>query len=166
VARVVSSCQVQFQAATIFAQRLAGHSVARIARALNEAGVPCPSAADPGRNRHRSVAGVDVGRGDLDPGESPVYGPSGVDPAADRQRPGRPRQRGSGSHFVMVSLSPQDDHVGAARQLPHTWSKTTARRLIPIIACTYTPGGGKSTRNNSTAAFWQQEVPRSAGGGL
>jgi site-specific DNA recombinase len=32
----------------IFARRLAGHSVARIARALNEAGVPCPSAADPG----------------------------------------------------------------------------------------------------------------------
>ena len=38
----------------IFAQRLAGHSVARIARALNEAGVPCPSAADPGRNPHRT----------------------------------------------------------------------------------------------------------------
>ena len=38
----------------IFAQRLAGHSVARIARALNEAGMPCPSAADPGRNTHRS----------------------------------------------------------------------------------------------------------------
>jgi site-specific DNA recombinase len=38
----------------IFAQRLAGHSVARIARALNKAGVPCPSAADPGRNSHRS----------------------------------------------------------------------------------------------------------------
>ena len=38
----------------IFAQRLAGHSVARIARALNEAGVPCPSAADPARNTHRS----------------------------------------------------------------------------------------------------------------
>jgi site-specific DNA recombinase len=30
--------------------------VARIARALNEAGVPCPSAADPGRNPHRSGA--------------------------------------------------------------------------------------------------------------
>ncbi|MCW2931883.1 MAG: recombinase family protein [Actinomycetia bacterium] len=28
----------------IFAQRLAGHSRARIARALNEAGIPCPSA--------------------------------------------------------------------------------------------------------------------------
>ena len=38
----------------IFAQRLAGHPVARIARALNEARVPCPSAADPGRNTHRS----------------------------------------------------------------------------------------------------------------
>jgi len=38
----------------IFAQRLAGHSVARITRALNEAGIPCPSAADPGRNTHRA----------------------------------------------------------------------------------------------------------------
>jgi len=40
----------------MFAQRLGGHSAARIARALNDAGVPCPSAADPGRNRHRSGA--------------------------------------------------------------------------------------------------------------
>jgi len=40
----------------MFAQRLAGHSVARIARALNDAGVPCPSAADPERNRHRTGA--------------------------------------------------------------------------------------------------------------
>jgi site-specific DNA recombinase len=38
----------------MFAHRLAGHSVARIARALNEAGIPCPSAADPDRNPHRS----------------------------------------------------------------------------------------------------------------
>ena len=30
-----------------FTQRLAGHPVARIARALSEAGMPCPSAADP-----------------------------------------------------------------------------------------------------------------------
>jgi hypothetical protein len=42
------------QVAWIFAQRLAGHSRARIARALNDAAVPCPSAADPGRNPHRS----------------------------------------------------------------------------------------------------------------
>jgi DNA invertase Pin-like site-specific DNA recombinase len=40
----------------MFAQRLAGHSAARIARALNEAGIPCPSAADPGGNPHRSGA--------------------------------------------------------------------------------------------------------------
>ncbi|WP_123604708.1 recombinase family protein [Micromonospora sp. Llam0] len=38
----------------ISAQRLAGRSVARIARALNDAGVACPSAVDTGRNRHRS----------------------------------------------------------------------------------------------------------------
>jgi site-specific DNA recombinase len=45
----------------VFAQRLAGHSVARIARALNEAGIPCPSAADPGRNPHRPGAGWTLG---------------------------------------------------------------------------------------------------------
>ena len=45
----------------IFAQRLAGHSIARIARALNEAEVPCPSAADPGRNTHRTGAGWTLG---------------------------------------------------------------------------------------------------------
>ena len=45
----------------IFAQRLGGHSVARIARALNEAGVPCPSAADPGRNPHRTGTGWTLG---------------------------------------------------------------------------------------------------------
>jgi site-specific DNA recombinase len=40
----------------MFAQRLAGHSAARITHALNDAGVPCPSAADPGRNPHRTGA--------------------------------------------------------------------------------------------------------------
>ena len=45
----------------IFAQRLAGHSVARIARALNEAQVPCPSAADPARNPHLPGAGWALG---------------------------------------------------------------------------------------------------------
>jgi hypothetical protein len=39
----------------IFAQRLAGHSVAWIARALNDTGIPCPSAADPARNPHRAA---------------------------------------------------------------------------------------------------------------
>jgi site-specific DNA recombinase len=41
----------------MYAQRAAGHSTARIARALNDAGIPCPSAADPERNPHRSGAG-------------------------------------------------------------------------------------------------------------
>ena len=40
----------------MFAQRLAGHSAARITRALNDAGIPCPSAADPDRNPHRTGA--------------------------------------------------------------------------------------------------------------
>jgi site-specific DNA recombinase len=40
----------------MFAQRLAGHSAARITRALNDAGIPCPSAAGPGRNPHRTGA--------------------------------------------------------------------------------------------------------------
>ena len=35
--------------------------MARIARALNDAGVPCPSAADPGRNPHRTGAGWTLG---------------------------------------------------------------------------------------------------------
>lgn len=38
----------------IFAQRLAGRSVAGIARELNDRGVPCPSRVDRRRNRHRT----------------------------------------------------------------------------------------------------------------
>jgi DNA invertase Pin-like site-specific DNA recombinase len=45
----------------VFAQRLAGHSTARIARALNEAAIPCPSASDPGRNPHRPGTGWTLG---------------------------------------------------------------------------------------------------------
>jgi hypothetical protein len=37
----------------IFAKRLDGHSIAGIARMLNEIGVPCPSAVDRERNPHR-----------------------------------------------------------------------------------------------------------------
>ena len=44
------------QVAWIFAQRPAGHSMARIARALNDAAIPCPSAADPERNRIAAAA--------------------------------------------------------------------------------------------------------------
>jgi site-specific DNA recombinase len=44
-------------AAGVPVQLPTGHSAARITRALNDAGVPCPSAADPGCNRHRTGAG-------------------------------------------------------------------------------------------------------------
>ena len=40
----------------IFASRCEGHSVARIARALNDAGASCPSAVDRDANPHRSGA--------------------------------------------------------------------------------------------------------------
>jgi hypothetical protein len=39
--------------AWIFQMRLDGHTLARITRALDDAGIPCPSAADSQRNRHR-----------------------------------------------------------------------------------------------------------------
>ena len=48
----------------MFAQRLAGHSLAPITRALNDAGIPCPSAADPKRNPDRS-GGLDGSAGRL-----------------------------------------------------------------------------------------------------
>ncbi|AGL16089.1 recombinase [Actinoplanes sp. N902-109] len=41
----------------IFAERLAGRSVARIARELNDRRLPCPSRVDQARNPHRSGAG-------------------------------------------------------------------------------------------------------------
>ncbi|MGC0318961.1 recombinase family protein [Kitasatospora acidiphila] len=44
----------------IFTQRLAGHSIARITRGLNDAAIPCPSATDPDRNAHRSAEGWTV----------------------------------------------------------------------------------------------------------
>jgi DNA invertase Pin-like site-specific DNA recombinase len=45
----------------IFAMRIAGHGARRIARALDIEGIPCPSAHDPARNRHRSAAGWATG---------------------------------------------------------------------------------------------------------
>ncbi|RKT55550.1 recombinase family protein [Saccharothrix australiensis] len=44
----------------MFARRLSGVSMAGIARELNERGVPCPTAADRERNRHRSGMGWSV----------------------------------------------------------------------------------------------------------
>ena len=52
--RLVPDPETEHVVRWMFTQRLAGHSMARIARALNDAGVPCPSAADPARNPHRA----------------------------------------------------------------------------------------------------------------
>jgi site-specific DNA recombinase len=80
----------------MFAQRLAGHSVARITRALDDAAIPCPSAADPKRNPHRTgtawtlrtVAAILA---------NPRYtGRQVWNPAAYRFRPGRSGQHGVG----------------------------------------------------------------------
>jgi hypothetical protein len=72
----------------MFAQRLAGHSAARITRALNDAGVPCPSA-DPSPEPAPDGYGVDAADGGRHLGEPAVYGAAGVEPAADGLRPGQ-----------------------------------------------------------------------------
>ena len=61
--------------AWMFVQRLAGHSAARITRALNDAEVPCPSAAAPGRNPAPDRYRVDAADGRGDPGQPTVHGP-------------------------------------------------------------------------------------------
>ncbi len=64
----------------MFAQRLAGHSLARIARALNDAGIPCRPAAQPAPER----AGVDAEHRSGDRGEPAVHRSAGVESAAHR----------------------------------------------------------------------------------
>ncbi|MFI0487017.1 hypothetical protein [Actinomadura sp. 9N215] len=68
----------------IFAHRLAGHSMARITRALNDMHIPCPSVADPRRNAHRTNQGVDVDYGADDSGQPALHRPVGVEPSAFR----------------------------------------------------------------------------------
>ena len=82
--------------AWMFAQRLAGHSVARITRALNDAGIPFPSAADPARNPHRAGTAWTL-RTVAATLANPRYEPAGVEPAAYRFRPGRPGQYRAGA---------------------------------------------------------------------
>ncbi|MFE2185067.1 hypothetical protein [Streptomyces sp. NPDC059455] len=81
----------------IFTQRLARHSIARIARALNDAGIPCPSAADPGRNPHRNGqrwlpaperSALAARTGTVSVGCCPRCGPSWPTPATPAARSG------------------------------------------------------------------------------
>jgi len=99
----------------MFAQRLAGHSAARITRALNDARVPCPSAADPARNPHRTGR-VDAAHRGGDPGQPPVHGPAGMEPAAHRFRPGRPGQhRARAPAGAAVEPARRMGHLQASR---------------------------------------------------
>jgi DNA invertase Pin-like site-specific DNA recombinase len=80
----------------IFTQRLAGRSVASIARALNDNHVPCPSGIDPARNPHRrgdrwmltTVAAILA--------NPPLHRPPGLEPPTHPPRrpprKGRPRR--------------------------------------------------------------------------
>jgi site-specific DNA recombinase len=72
----------------IFAERRAGCSVAGIARALNDAGVPCPSSMDAGRNSHRHEWRLDRHQRRGDPGQPPVYRPPGLKPPTHPPRTG------------------------------------------------------------------------------
>jgi site-specific DNA recombinase len=81
----------------ISAQRLAGYSVARIARALNETDIPCPSAADPKRSPHRTGTAWTLGGGYHHSPESAVHRASGVEPAAYRQGSHQPGQHQPGA---------------------------------------------------------------------
>ena len=94
--------------------RLAGHSAARITRALNDAGVPCPSASDPGPQPAPHRSSMDSANRRRDPGQPPLHGPAGVEPAADRLRPDRP-----GRH---QPRAPAGAAVESARRLGHLHS--------------------------------------------
>ena len=80
----------------MFAQRLAGHGAARITRALNDAGIPCPSAADPAGTRTGRVRGGRCAQWRRSWATRGTR-PAGVEPAAHRFRPGRPGQHRAGA---------------------------------------------------------------------
>jgi hypothetical protein len=100
----------------IFAQRLDGHSVARIARALNEAEVPCPSAADPGRNPHRAGTGWTLRTVAIIIQNPALHRAPGLEPPAHRQVPGRPGRRHPGAQ-AGAALEParRMGHLAQAR---------------------------------------------------
>jgi len=69
----------------MFAQRLAGHSAARITRALNDAGIPCPSAADPrDQFTHNAIACLAAGRAQAPPENDQIITERDADVRAER----------------------------------------------------------------------------------
>ena len=73
------------QVAWIFAQRLAGHGMARIARALKRRRGPVPVGRRPGSQSVSQRQGGDTAHGPGDTGQPALDGAAGVEPAAHRQ---------------------------------------------------------------------------------
>ncbi len=156
--------------AWMFAQRLAGHSIARITRALNDAGIPCPSAADPKRNPHRSGTAWTLGTVAAILANPRYTGPAGVEPAAHRRRPGRPGQHRAGPPAgAAVEPARRVGHLRPARP-SRRWSArpitSPPRRPAPRAArpgrlpaaicwpgcCAAAPAGGGWNRPGPTAS--------------
>jgi site-specific DNA recombinase len=116
----------------MFAERRAGRSVAGIARELNERGVPCPSAADPG-GIGTQRAGVEPAVGDGDPGEPALYGASGV------ESPAQPARRGAISRTLsQPALGSEADFVAVQQRRAARKCKGGATRsyvLAGLVQC-------------------------------
>ncbi|GGQ83943.1 hypothetical protein GCM10010166_62720 [Couchioplanes caeruleus subsp. azureus] len=131
----------------IFAQRLAGRSVARIARELNERRVPCPSRADRDRNRHRSgtawmlttVAAIlgnprYTGRQVWNRSTLSMMtlSPSGGSPGSGTRCGGTLRLSGRSLRSWLIPLS-------SARPTSSPSSRFTLHRFRPTASCVATP---------------------------
>jgi hypothetical protein len=134
----------------MFGQRLAGHSAARITRALNDAGIPCPSAADPGRNPHRTGAAWTLRTVAAILAKPPLHRPPGMEPAAHRLRPGRP-----GQHHPRA---PAGTAMEPARRLGHLQTPR-ARRAGQRGRFHRRPGHGRAARPESSSPTTRRTGP-------
>ena len=144
--------------AWMFAQRLAGHSAARITRALNDAGSRArrpPTRTEPAPRRHS----VDAADGGGDPGEPAVHGAAGVEPAAHRLRPGRPGQHRAGAPPVQRWNLPEGWVI--SRRPAHPAIVSEADYIAAQDATA--PRGPRARRRGGTC--WPGCWPRAAGGG-
>jgi DNA invertase Pin-like site-specific DNA recombinase len=160
----------------IFAERLAGRSVASIARALNDNGVPCPSGTDPARSRHRrgdrwmltTVAAIltnprYTGRQvwncqPTDHDALHLEGPSSdtVMFSAGTRRPGGSSPRNSPIPRWSVRNSSSQSRPSTARPspppVPHAPAGPTAGRRRPTRIAFRRPGDAAGMRRTGAAA--------------
>ncbi len=154
----------------MFAQQLAGHSAARITRALNDAGVPCPSAA-------RTRPGTRTGRG-----RGGRYAPSppswrtrgiragrcgtGSAPTSTwptRLIPGSGTSRCSGGTCPKAGSSPGTRHMRrwSARPIssPSRTRPRRAARPVPLPAGTCWPGCWRAGGAGEAGTAWSNGRP-------